>query len=378
MNLNQVKVALPYAFEAGVVPCLVGIHGIGKSTAVREYTEEQGIGFIDLRLGQMEVGDLLGLPEITTDKNGDKITVFARPKWFPTEGRGVLFLDEMNRAKRDVIQAVFQLVLDRKLHDYKLPPGWMVVSAVNPSSEDYQTLDLSDKAFLDRFCHLKISSSYQDFISYGETKGFNKSILNFIQANPGVLRGANTEFNLEKTVEPSDRSWAAVGRLVDNKNIPDDVLNELITGLVGLSAATAFLSWKKTSEKPVDGALVLKDYKKVKKTIVEQGSAENYRPDLVNETMVQITKILMDKPKEEDPLTDKEYKNLVAFLVDIPNDLFIKFNKELFKVPKLFLKIVDESDKNKEFDNKIALCEVTKKEAKVKDEEVATEQQAAT
>lgn len=363
MNINQVKMALPYLFENSLVGLLIGVHGVGKSTGVREYTEEQGIGFVDLRLGQMEVGDLLGLPEITIDpKTGDKITVFARPKWFPTEGKGVLFLDEINRAKRDVIQAVFQLVLDRKLHDYRLPEGWSVIAAMNPNSEDYQTLDLSDKAFLDRFCHIKISSSYNDFVTYGETKGFDKSVLGFIGNHPGMLRGANSEFNLNN-VEPSDRSWAAVSRLVKNKTIPDDTLNELVTGLVGMEAATAFLSWKKNSEKPVSGALVLKDYKKVQKEIRAQTDAVNYRPDLINETKQQIMEIIKAKPVEEDSLTDKEYKNLVAFMVDLPNDLFIEFNKQCFKVPKLFLKLADESDKNKDFENKIVLCEVEKQNA---------------
>jgi hypothetical protein len=359
VNLNQVKAALPYLFESKLVGLLIGTHGVGKSTAVREYTEEQGIGFIDLRLGQMEVGDLLGLPEITTDAKGDKITVFARPKWFPTSGKGVLFLDEINRAKRDVIQAVFQLVLDRKLHDYALPDGWHVVSAMNPNSEDYQTLDLSDKAFLDRFCHIKISSSYQDFIAYGETKGFDKTVTGFINNHPGMLRGANKEFTLDN-VEPSDRSWAAVSRLVKNKNIPEDTLNELVTGLVGLTAATAFLAYKKTADKPVEGKLILKDYKKVQKAILAQVTTENYRPDLLNETMVQINEIITAEPKDKEPLTDKEYKNLVAFMIDLPPELFTKFNLDLFKTPKLFLKLADESDTNKVFEKKIEDCAVTK------------------
>ncbi len=363
MNINQVKAALPFLFENGLVGLLIGGHGVGKSTGVREYTEEQGVGFIDLRLGQMEVGDLLGLPEIIKDeKTGDQITVFARPKWFPTEGKGVLFLDEINRAKRDVIQAVFQLVLDRKLHDYRLPEGWTVIAAMNPNTEDYQTLDLSDKAFLDRFCHIKISSSYNDFINYGESKNFDKSVLGFINNHPGMLRGANTEFTLDN-VEPSDRSWAAVSRLVKHKNIPDDTLNELVTGLVGMEAATAFLSWKKTSEKPVSGVTVLKEYKKVQKEIQAQAAANNYRPDLINETKQQIMEVIKAKPTEEDPLTEKEYKNLVAFMIDLPNDLFIEFNKQCFKVPKLFLKLADESDKNKNFENKIVLCEVEKQAA---------------
>ncbi len=294
MNLNQIKKALPYLFRNKVVPNIIGIHGTGKSTSVREYTQEQGVGFIDLRLGQMEVGDLLGLPEITTDSNGDKITVFARPKWFPTTGSGVLFLDELNRSKRDVVQAIFQLVLDRKLHDYVLPEGWSVVTAMNPSTEDYQTLDLSDKAFNDRFCHIKVTSSYQDFIDYGTTKEFNKTVLNFISNHPGMLRGKTQDFVLNM-VEPSDRSWEMVSRLSNDKDMPEDILNELVTGIVGVEAAVAFMAWKKTAEKPIDGTAVLKDYKKVRDQVLQQVDAKTYRPDLLNDTKQQVIDYIIKK-----------------------------------------------------------------------------------
>lgn len=356
MNINQVKNAIPYLFAQNVVPCLTGIHGVGKSTSIREYTEEQGIGFIDLRLGQMEVGDLLGLPEITLDKDGNKITVFARPKWFPTEGRGVLFLDEINRSKRDVIQAVFQLVLDRKLHDYALPEGWKVVAAMNPNSDDYQTTDLSDKAFLDRFCHIKITSSFQDFVTYGNTKSFDKTVLNFITNHPGMLRGNNKDFTLDY-VQPSDRSWEAVSKLVKNADTPDDILNELISGLVGIEAATAFMSWKKTSEKPIDGMIVLKSYSKVKKLVQEQSSVDNYRPDLLNETKQQIVAHVKGLQKDEE-LSKKEYENLVAFMIDIPNDLYAEFCHQLFKAtPQLFIKLTEE----KKLEPKTDQCLINKK-----------------
>lgn len=360
MNINTVKKAIPYLFKQNIVPNLIGVHGTGKSTCIREYCEEQNIGFIDLRLGQMEVGDLLGLPEITDDGEGNKITVFARPKWFPTEGRGVLFLDEINRSKRDVIQAVFQLVLDRKLHDYALPSGWSVVAAQNPNSEDYQTLDLSDKAFLDRFCHIKITSSYEDFIKYGNDKGFNKSVLNFISSHPAMLRGANAAFTLDY-VQPSDRSWAAVSRLVEDKTTPDDILNELITGLVGTEAATAYMSWKKTAEKPVDGIVVMKDYAKVKKTVKDQSTEKNYRPDMLNETKQQIMEYIKSK-KEDEELDNKEFGNLVAFMMDIPNDLFVEFVKQMLKQPKLFLRLSENTDLHPKIDICLAEKESTVEE----------------
>lgn len=355
MNLNGIKKALPYLFRNKVTGMLIGQHGVGKSTAIREYALEQGIGFIDLRLGQMEVGDLLGLPEITTDKHGEKITVFAKPKWFPTEGEGVLFLDEINRSKRDVIQAVFQLVLDRKLHDYTLPEGWQVVAAANPSTDDYQTLDLSDKAFNDRFCHIKVTSSYQDFIDYGSTKEFNKTVLNFISNHPGMLRGKTEDFTL-KMVEPSDRSWETVSRLSNDKEMPEEILNELVTGIVGIEAAVAFMAWKKTAEKPIDGLEVLKNYKKVQDAVKSQADAASYRPDLLNDTQQQIINYIVKKKETDKELTAKEYDNLVAFMMDLPNDLFTEFNRQMFKVPKFFAKLAED----KTLLPKIEMCLVDK------------------
>lgn len=361
MNLNKVKEVLPFLQQTNIVGNLIGPHGIGKSTVVREYCEEQGIGFIDLRLGQMEVGDLLGLPEITTDKDGNKVTVFARPKWFPTEGKGILFLDEWNRSKRDVTQAIFQLILDRKLHDYELPVGWFVVTAQNPNTGDYTTLDISDKALLDRFCHIKVSSNHLDFIGYANLKKFNPSISKFIGAHPGMLRGVTEEFTLD-FVTPSDRSWERAGRLIDLQDkgeMPEDILNELLVGIVGLEASTSFSSWKKTDEKPVSGEAVLKNYKKVRPLILSQVDEAKYRPDLLNETKQEIFRDLQAKGDDVE-LPVKQYDNLVAFGNDLPDDLFVDFVRQAVKFPKIFLKFADEV----KLGEKINRCVVKKEESK--------------
>lgn len=367
MNLNEVKKALPHLFKNKVTGMLIGTHGVGKSTAIREYTEENNIGFIDLRLGQMEVGDLLGLPEISEAPDGAKVTSFARPSWFPTSGAGVLFLDEINRSKRDVIQAVFQLVLERKLHNYELPPEWHIVAAMNPSTDDYTTLDMSDKAFNDRFCHIKIQSTYQDFLAYGQSKNFNPNVLQFISNHPGMLRGANNQdFDL-KMVEPSDRSWHAVARLSDDKEIPENLLNELVSGIVGTEAATAFMAWKKNAEKPIDATEVLKSYKKVKDRVLEQASEKNYRPDLLNETMVGLIahcQTLSDETKTL--LSKKEYDNVIAFAMDLPNDLYVKFFKDMIMPnsdKRIPISLIKQFAEDKTMNDKIEACKAAKTKA---------------
>lgn len=91
MNSEEIKVLLKSTRKANVVPLVWGDSGIGKSQTVKQFADENNLQFIDLRLGQMETGDLVGLPA----REGDR-TIWLKPEWFPTEGEGVLFLDEIN------------------------------------------------------------------------------------------------------------------------------------------------------------------------------------------------------------------------------------------------------------------------------------------
>lgn len=82
---------------------LTGRHGIGKSQILTKYFETKGMPVKTLFLGQMsDPGDLLGLP--TKDEATGK-TTFMPPYWFPIDGKPiVLFLDELNRARPEILQ----------------------------------------------------------------------------------------------------------------------------------------------------------------------------------------------------------------------------------------------------------------------------------
>ena len=101
---------------------LTGRHGIGKSQILTKYFESKGMRVVALFLGQMsDPGDLLGLPN--KDEATGK-TTFMPPYWFPTDGKPiVLFLDELNRARPEILQTVMDLVLNRKLAGRPLPEG---------------------------------------------------------------------------------------------------------------------------------------------------------------------------------------------------------------------------------------------------------------
>ena len=84
---------------------LAGKHGIGKSQILTKYFEDQGMKVVPLFLGQMsDPGDLIGLPD--RDSKAGK-TQFLPPFWFPLDNTPVvLFLDELNRARPEILQSV--------------------------------------------------------------------------------------------------------------------------------------------------------------------------------------------------------------------------------------------------------------------------------
>ena len=358
MNIKQVKESLPFLFEANIAACITGHHGVGKSQSVAQFCNEtsyihptkgkQNWGFVDLRLGTMDVGDLLGLPDFITDGKGNKIaTSFIRPEWFPTDpdSKGIIFLDEMNRARRDILQSVFQLVLDRKIHQHTLPKGWFVVSAVNPNTEDYIVTDIGDKAFLDRFCHIKLTPTAEEFFDFAKSTKVDQSVVRFLREQPKLLQADLEAFDVD--VKPSRRSWIAVDRLV-KANTPINLLKHLVAGLVGTTAATAYIKSLSESDKPITGKDVVDDYDKYAKKIKEYSNAKTGgRQDMLKYTcdsLYEEVQGMKDKPTKE------QGKNIQAFLKAIPKDLSFDLCRNLY----LEDKVRDLIDKDEELLNMFA------------------------
>ena len=242
---------------------LTGRHGIGKSQILTKYFETQGMPVKTLFLGQMsDPGDLLGLP--TKDEATGK-TAFMPPYWFPIDGKPiVLFLDELNRARPEILQTVMDLVLNRKLAGRPLPEGSRIISACNDGDE-YQLTDL-DPALVSRFNIYTFRPTVEDWLLWAEKEGLDKRITQFISANPDLLdRSSDTkeEQGLEK--DPDRRAWEKVARLMERVPNPMPVHQKIVAGIVGVQAAALlFISFRKEDISPEE---LLTDFKAVKKQL---------------------------------------------------------------------------------------------------------------
>jgi len=328
MNIKTLKEALPFIFKANISTMIVGHHGVGKSQAVKQYADSLGIGFVDLRLGTQDVGDLLGLADFERDERGNLIaTKFMRPDWFPSDpnSKGIIFLDEINRGRRDVLQAVFQLCLDKRLHKYILPEGWHVIGAMNPNTEDYIVTDLSDKAFLDRFCHIKLAPSKQEFFEYAKAVKFEAQLIQFLQDQPTLLQADLESFELDVT--PSRRSWSSVDRLMKVKT-PINLLRELVSGLVGTAASAAFIKSLSDTDKPISGKDIMDDYAKHSAKIKKYSDSKTGgRQDMLKYTCDSLLEAIQELKKSP---TKEQSTNISSFLKEIPKDLSFSICQNLY------------------------------------------------
>lgn len=237
---------------------LAGAHGIGKSRILTDYFEAKGIPVVTLFLGQMsDPGDLIGLPE--KDKKTGK-TNFLPPYWFPTDGQPiVLFLDELNRARPEILQSVMDLTLNRKLAGKSLPEGSRIISAVN-AGEEYQLTDL-DPALVSRFNIYTFRPSVADWLLWAERAGLSPLVIKFIEDNPAYLDGKLKEDadNLEKT--PDRRAWERVSDILKASPSVNISLKKAIAGIIGPEVSNHFFEEIRKDRK-LKGADVLENFQK--------------------------------------------------------------------------------------------------------------------
>lgn len=330
MLISDYKKAIPFLIKAKVTPLVWGGAGIGKSSLVRQICKDNGWGFYAIHLGNMsDTGDVLGLADFETDENGNKVaTKFMMPDWlnnalkFCKENPDkyfVLHMDEINRTRKDLLVPVFQIALDRCLNTIKFPENFIPLASANPNNDDYVVTDISDRALLSRFVHIKLTPSLKEWTNYAEESEYDSSIINFINEQPGMLEEKGQDFTLD-FVKPCRRSYAFINNL-KKANTPEKIFQELCYGIIGVAATTAYFKSLENSDKPISGKEILKSYKKHNSKVKSWSNLETGgRPDLVNSSTESLVKTIQSLQKDNKKMTKTEGKNMLEFLKDIPLD----------------------------------------------------------
>jgi hypothetical protein len=321
---------------------LVGRHGIGKSQTIAEFYRRKGIPVIAFFLGQMsDPGDLIGL--MHKDEATDR-SEFLPPYWWPTDDQPiVLFLDELNRARPEILQSVMELALNKTLAGKRLPTGSVIVSAVNEGDE-YQLTDL-DPALVSRFNLYHFAPTVDDWMRWAAEHQIDSRVTTFLHKQPHFLDNAggdaspagNTMLTSGLVKTPDRRGWARVGMMIQSIDSLNSLHLKMIAGIVGPKAATAFgkslatplpvsaeqllLAWSKhrkiIEKMPLSELLLLNE-----QTLVwlQAGKCPNDKSDQARKALLGYLKLLRKRKLDEAvahfvSLVDKsQYASAMAFV----------------------------------------------------------------
>ena len=222
-----------------------GAPGVGKSTIVKSLAKEMGVGFVDVRLAQMESIDIRGLP--LPDKDAHCV------QWLPSsifprdnDKGGIIFLDELSAAPKDVQVASYELILDRQLGGgdiYKVPSKWVIVAAGNRSCDRAVSTTMSS-ALANRMMHLEIEANAEDWVAWAVAHDIHPTVVGFINFKPQLLLSVDDQ-NLERGF-PTPRSWERVSEMC--KILKNEVLlRKAVYGLIGVPAGQQFMEFYKLS-----------------------------------------------------------------------------------------------------------------------------------
>jgi hypothetical protein len=219
---------------------LWGPPGVGKSQMVAQIAERHSVPMIDIRLSQMEPTDLRGIPF----RSGETVE-WAPPAMLPNAQRhgaaGILFLDEITSAAPTVSAAAYQLILDRRLGEYRVPPGWAIVAAGNRQGDRGVTYHMP-APLANRFSHFEVEAHLDDWVAWAHAHNIDERIIAFLRFRPERLFDFNPAHN--PVAFPSPRSWEFAHRALQKFADQSDLLLAALQACVGPGAgveAKAFI-----------------------------------------------------------------------------------------------------------------------------------------
>jgi len=197
--------------KAGDPVMLWGPPGVGKSDAVRQMGARFSCKVIDIRLNIREPVDLRGIPVPNTKT---QTVTWYTPDELPQVERdgeeGILFLDEINTASPAMMAVAFGLVLDRKVGDYELPAGWVIVAAGNRVS-DRAAAQRMPTALRNRFAHHVVMPDVNAWADWANTNGIAPELVAFLRLRRDLIHVMPKG---DENCFPTPRSWARCSKYV--------------------------------------------------------------------------------------------------------------------------------------------------------------------
>jgi hypothetical protein len=205
---------------------------------VESFAESLGLPCVSLLGSQLAPEDIIGVPQIV-----DGRSVFCPPRQIAREEPYCLFLDELNACSQEVQKAFYSLIHDRRIGEYFLPRGSIVIGAGNRAQDNAIVKPMSS-ALINRMFHVELTASHRDWLAWAGQNGIHPWIIEYIGLRPDHLWRQPP-----KTEEPfsTPRSWHLLSDALHScgEGVTDAQIDVLAGGCLSPQHVTQFRAFVK-------------------------------------------------------------------------------------------------------------------------------------
>lgn len=244
--------------KAGINTMMWGPPGSGKSDIVYDYGVRIGAKIYELRANLFDPVDVRGGLKVVEQKDGSYRTRYGVPEDYPPSdytGLVLLFIEELPNAPKATMNALLQLLLSGRIGTYSLPINTIIVAAGNRASDRAAVHEMPTPV-KNRFAHIELEPTVDDFCKWGVNNGIDESITSFIRYRPKLLHAMDATEN----AFPTPRTWAML-----SKKLP--FIKNMFTGcasIIGDGPAGEYIAYRSIYKEVPDVLDIIKKPSTVK------------------------------------------------------------------------------------------------------------------
>ena len=202
---------------------LIGPPGIGKTAVMEQLASELGIGLISYSMTHHTRQSAIGLPFISRKVYGGTecdVTEYTMSEiiasvydLMETTGvkQGILFLDEINCVSETLSPLMMQFLQYKVFGGHRLPEGWIVVTAGNPSEYNDSAREF-DIVTLDRLKKIDVEPDFEAWKEYASAAHMHPAVMSFLQSKRNHFYHVETTVSGKSIVTP--RGWEDLSKIL--------------------------------------------------------------------------------------------------------------------------------------------------------------------